>query len=138
VGLCSATVAILLSSCQLALDVDGAQCEADSDCVGLFGRQYVCTARQVCLEREVDGPADSGGPDAPPANGNLPPEWACIDQPRRMVNPVSGRAISIRLAVTDFVDLMSPPGLAGKACNATDVPCDRPVLQDNLPDSAGY
>lgn len=133
-------LALLLSGCQLALDVEGTQCDSDQDCVGLFGREYTCTESHVCVERPVDAPVeDSGTPSTTPdAQVTLPPEWACIAEPRRMVIPQTNRAISIKLAVTDFVDLMSPAGLTGRACNATDVPCARPVVEGVTPDAEGY
>lgn len=139
VGACVGSFALWLAGCQLALDVDGTQCDSDVDCVGLFGRAYACTPSKVCMEAHANVVEDSGTPGgSPDAQSALPSEWACLDKPPRMVIPQSGRAISIRLAVTDFVDLMSPPGLAGKACNPTDVPCDKPVVEGVLPDDAGY
>ena len=141
-GPCIGLLTLLSSGCSLVLDVDGTQCDSDVDCVGLFGREYTCAASHVCVEQQarVDTPEEDAGmpTNTPDASTGLRPEWECITGPRRTVIPQTNRAITIRFAVTDFVDLMSPPGLMGRACNATDVPCDKPVVEGITPDDEGY
>lgn len=127
-------VMLLLQGCQLALDVEREQCSTDRDCVGLFGRSYVCTPERVCIEEVViDAGSDSGG-----GPSQLPERWKCLDEPPRVIVPQAGRAISIRTAAVDFVTLNAPAGLVGRACSSRDVACDPPVLDGIMPDSEGY
>ncbi len=125
-----------IGGCQLALDVEGTQCESDTDCLGLFGRTYVCTDERVCIEDLPAAPEDSGTPSD--ASSERPPQWQCLDEPRRTVIPQASRVVSVRLAVTDFVTLTSPDGLIGKACNPSDIPCANPVIANVMPDDEGY
>ncbi len=129
-----AALCIPVLGCQVILDVEGQQCESDRDCVGLFGRDFVCTADRVCIdESDIQAPEeDAGG--LPP----LPDNWACLREPPRMVNPLAGRTVSVRFAVTDFVELTVPPGLTAKACESRDIRCENPVIDDVTPDSDGF
>lgn len=129
-------VALSLIGCQVALDVEREQCEVDQDCVGLLGRSYMCSDEQVCVQQHSSPPEDAGSGDA--STGSDPKKWACLKQMRRVVIPQSGRVISMRLSATDFVDLTSPPGLTARACNPTDVPCNRPLIEGVVPDDEGY
>ena len=129
-----AALCIPVLGCQVILDVEGEQCESDRDCVGLFGRSFVCTADRVCIdESDIQAPEeDAGG--LPP----LPDNWACLREPRRMVVPQNGRTVSIRFAVTDFVELTVPEGLTAKACESRDIDCENPVIDNVMPDSEGF
>lgn len=122
---------VVVHGCSLVLDVEDEQCASDTDCVGLFGRAYTCNAERVCVERASTG-GDAGGA------GMLPPGLACTTEPPRMVAPLSGRKLTLRMVVTDFIDLNVPAGLVGRACNDTDVSCSRPRLEDLTPDDDGY
>jgi hypothetical protein len=123
--------------CSLVLDVEGEQCTSDDDCVGLFGRDFVCTPQRVCVEPNAgDGDGDAGMQGD--GGSNLPPEWQCIEEPPRIVIPQQNRSLTLRLAVTDFVDLTQPEGLVGRACNGMDVDCSSPVIEDVVPDNEGY
>jgi len=112
------------------LDVEDEQCSSDADCVGLFGRSYICSDDQICMEPD-DGSEDGG-------SGTLPPEWECSQDPPRMIVSVPSRAITLRIAATDYIDLMSPPGVIGRACNPTDVQCMRPRIENVMPGDDGY
>lgn len=129
-------VVTALSGCSLVLDVDGEQCTRNADCVGLFGRSYVCTEQHVCIDGDALDDRDGSMPDD--GGGTLPSQWRCIGEPPRPVIPQTGRVLTISLAVTDFVDLMTPQGLVGRACNPTDVTCSRPVIDDVMPNTDGY
>jgi hypothetical protein len=124
----------VLAGCQTWLDVEEQQCETDRDCVGLLGRSYICTEEQVCADAEdTSSPlADAG------AASELPANWACLSEPPRRVAPVAGRTVQIRFAVTDFVELTVPEGLVAKACNPTDIRCDRPAVDNVTPDEEGF
>jgi hypothetical protein len=124
---------VLLQGCQLALDVEAEQCTTERDCVGLFGRSFVCTDERVCVE-EI---ADSGMGDASPSDA-LPPRWACIEKPRRTVLRREGQSITLRIAATDFVTLNVPAGINGTACGPRDPTCEMPVLTNVMPDDDGY
>jgi len=113
------------------LDVEDEQCSTDADCVGLFGRSYACNDEQVCVESE-DMMAGDGGDD------RLPPEWQCSQEPPRMIIPQAGRAVTLRIGATDYIDLMTPAGVVGRACNPTDLQCMRPRLEDVMPGDDGY
>src|SRR5262245_37760048 len=82
---------LALAGCQLALDVDGQQCASDRDCVGLFGRSWVCTEERVCIDgAESPPPADAGSGDAASPMMNrpdLPENWACLGMPPKVIAP---------------------------------------------------
>jgi hypothetical protein len=124
---------VLLQGCQLALDVEAEQCTTDRDCVGLFGRSFVCTDERVCIEEEV---ADAGMGDSGPAA--LPPAWACIDEPPPPVAPLDGRPIALTIAAVDFITLRVPAGINGRACNPRDPTCDSPLLENVMPNADGF
>lgn len=128
-----ALLCIPLFGCQALLDVEGEQCETDRECVGLFGRSYVCTGERVCVEQSTSTPTPDAG-----AVSELPDNWACLEDPPRSIAPVANRNVRVRYAVTDFVELTVPEGLTAKACNPTDIRCENPALDDVTPDAEGY
>jgi len=132
------TSAVGVHGCSLVLDVDGEQCTSDSDCVGLFGREFVCTEQRVCVAPTAgdgDGDGDSGMP--VDAGNPLPPAWRCIEEAPRTVIARAGVFLTLRLAVTDFVTLMQPRDLVARACNGNDVNCGTPLLDNITPANDG-
>jgi hypothetical protein len=123
---------IFIHGCSLVLDVEDEQCSTDADCVGLFGRAYACNDEQVCVESEDMMTGDAGGDDT------LPLEWRCSQDPPRPIIPKPGVGVTLRIAAIDYIDLMSPPGVVGRACNPTDLQCMRPRVEDVMPDEEGY
>jgi hypothetical protein len=122
------------------LDVQGQQCRSDGDCVGLFGRDYVCGEQHVCIEDDSPAPG-SGMQDAGGSHSSTRPEgFECLDDPPRTVVAQIGRFVSLRFVVTDFVDLTVPSGLFGKACETRDVRCENPIegLDHVTPDPNGF
>jgi hypothetical protein len=132
-----------IAACQVLLDVEGMQCEVNSDCVGLFGRSYVCTSEHVCREEAANVPEPAPEPDAgetPDADTRppLPAKWACLREAPREIVPIEGVTIMLRFVVTDFVHLTVPEGLVAKACDTRDISCTSPLIDNVTPDSEGY
>lgn len=124
---------LTLGGCQLLLDVDSSQCERDSDCVGLLGRDYVCGTSGIC-KRDTTKPSEMMGADA---GTGIAKRWACLDKPP-MKAPTSGPAtVDVGFNVLDFTTLNPPKDLVVKACSPTDVACNDPVLDDIKPDADG-
>lgn len=127
---------VALAGCSVAIDVDDPQCTTNQDCVGLFGRSYVCTAESVCIDGAA-APAPGDEPDDM-ETPELPDKWACLNDEPRMIVPQAGRTVRVRFAVTDFVELTVPEGLTANACNPTDIRCENPQIRDVEPDAEGF
>lgn len=123
--------ALLLGGCQLLLEVDAPQCERDSDCVALFTRQHTCGGDGVCVPPDEAPDPDGGGP-------GLPPAWACLEEAPRTVSAVPGESITVGFISVAYDSLKVPAGLTARACNATDINCDTPLVDGVTPDEDEY
>jgi hypothetical protein len=128
-------VGIMLTGCQLWLDVDAPQCSTNTFCESAVGEGSSCKAG-VCTRPEL-GSADSGAPDAsdlPP----LPARWACIREPKKDFILDPDKTVKLRMDVVDIISMRVPSGLVAQACTPGDVECERPVAADVKPGSDGF
>jgi hypothetical protein len=126
---------VVLSGCQLWLEVDGPQCASDKVCRTVLGEGATCSAG-VCVRANED-PVDAGSSDA----GNLPPlpaRWACIREPKRDFISDPDKTVKLRMDVVDVISMKVPTGLTATACTPGDVECARPVASDIKPGTDGF
>jgi hypothetical protein len=120
--------------CEAWLEVDDPQCKSNQDCVGLFGREYTCNARGVCLAPSSPDAGGSSGPSKP----LLPARWACVNEAPRDFVPDPDRTVTMRMDVVDVTTLRVPPALVAEACHPRDIECADPIANDLHPGADGF
>jgi hypothetical protein len=128
-------VGIMLTGCQLWLDVDAPQCTSNAVCESVVGERSSCKAG-VCTRPSRES-VDAGAPDASDLPA-LPARWACIREPKKDFILDPDKTVKLRMDVVDIISMRVPAGLVAQACTPGDVECERPVAADVKPGSDGF
>lgn len=122
-----------MAGCQLWVSADTPQCEANRDCVALFGNEYVCSRDEVCVIEGISVP-DAGVP----ADASVfQRRWKCVRAATRIVTPEADKRVTISFSILNFSTNSVPEGLTARACNPADIACENPVVADVTPGPAG-
>lgn len=130
-------LAFPLLGCEFLLTVDTPQCENDRDCVGLLGKNFLCSTDGVCVAKVVygDGKTDTDKDAGNDAETDPASRWECLTVPKKPVTPKADQTVEVSFSVLEFMNKSTPKGLVAKACNATDIECESPVVKDIVPDA---
>jgi hypothetical protein len=118
-----------LVGCSMWLEVDAPQCKVNQDCVGLFGRGYVCGEGGICSV------PDAG---SDPTKPQLPSRWQCANETPDGFVAKPDHNVVVRMDAVDLNTLRVPNDLIASACDPSDVTCSAPVISDVRPGSDGF